>query len=61
MVFVSAYFSDLDPKIMAIFTKEDSVDAKEATQVRICLFSRQTFSQMQHFRNLELTKSSLEW
>lgn len=30
---IEVLMTDLDPKVMAIFTKEDSVDAKEATQV----------------------------
>lgn len=32
---IEVLMTDLDPKVMAIFTKEDSVDAKEATQVEI--------------------------
>jgi hypothetical protein len=35
---IEVLMTDLDPEIMAIFTKEDSVDAKEATQVRYDAF-----------------------
>lgn len=31
---IEVLMTDLDPKIMALFTKENSSDAKEATQVR---------------------------
>lgn len=35
---IEVLMTDLDPDVMAIFSKEDSVDAKEATQVRIINF-----------------------
>jgi S-adenosylmethionine decarboxylase len=34
---IEVLMTDLDPKVMAIFTKEESADAKEATQVRVLL------------------------
>jgi len=34
---IEVLMTDLDPKIMAIFTKEDTADAKEATQVSFFL------------------------
>lgn len=33
---IEVLMTDLDPKVMTIFTKEDSADAKEATQVCQC-------------------------